>query len=89
VLRITSVSSPSGEVELRLEGRLVGRWVGLTRRICLRALDDGSSVTVDLAGVAFIDRDGVALIRDLTDRGVSVVHCSPFVGELLRGVTPC
>jgi hypothetical protein len=34
--------------------------------------------------VAFVDRDGLDLLRSLADGGVSLVNASPFVTEQLR-----
>jgi RNA polymerase sigma-70 factor (ECF subfamily) len=38
-----------------------------------------------MTGVSFIDRHGVALFRHLSDHNVTVLHCSPFVAEQLKG----
>jgi len=39
---------------------------------------------LDVAGVSFIDRKGVALFHRLTAHQVSVVNCSAFVAEQLK-----
>jgi RNA polymerase sigma-70 factor (ECF subfamily) len=43
-----------------------------------------ASLTLDLAEVAFLDRDGVALLRRYRIRDVTLVNCSPFVAEQLK-----
>ena len=69
---------------LTLEGRVVGRWVAELRRAAEDGLESPRGLMLDLAGVSFLDADGVALIRDLSDRGARLVNASPFVAEQLR-----
>jgi hypothetical protein len=40
----------------------------------------GRELTVDLAGLSFIDREGVALLRTLKLAGVELINCSPLLG---------
>jgi hypothetical protein len=51
---------------------------------CEQALANGRRLILDLAGVLFIDRKGVALFHRLANRNVSIVNCSGFVTELLK-----
>jgi anti-anti-sigma regulatory factor len=85
MLRITTLESPGQPITLKLEGRLVGPWVGELRRACQDALRRGQPLTLDLGDVAFLDGEGIDLVRALLDRQVTVTQCSPFVAELLRG----
>jgi anti-anti-sigma regulatory factor len=86
MLRI--VRSASGDVEvLRLEGKVVGRWVEELRRSCGEILErPDASIVIDLADVTFIDLDGIALFRTLPRQRVNVKNCSPFAAEQLREV---
>lgn len=86
MLRISVVESPGQQATLRLEGRLIGPWVGELRRTCEAVLGQGGGVTLDLSEVSFIDDDGIALFRALRGRRIAVVNCSPFVAEQLRRV---
>lgn len=86
MLRISTIEKPgerSGErpgreIALRLEGRLIGPWVSELRESCERVLARDGRLTLDLAGVSFIDADGVALVQNLMGQ-VPVTNCSPFV----------
>lgn len=79
------VETTAAGVTLRLEGRLVGRWVAELARSCDRQLAGGASLALDLGAVTFVDGDGLSLISRLEGRGVAVRNCSPFVAEQLRG----
>ena len=70
---------------LRLEGHVSGPWVEELRGVCERLLAQGQQPTLDLAGVSFLDRDGITLVRGLAARHVALINRSPFVAEQLRG----
>ena len=72
MLKIAIIETSGQAVTLRLEGRVIGPWVEELRRSCERALDRGGRLTLDLAHVSFIDRDGIALFRDLGDHRVAM-----------------
>ena len=65
---------------MRLEGSLVGPWVEEVLRV-IKGLPSGA-LTVDLAALAYADRDGERLLRDLGARA-EILGCSPFLAELL------
>jgi hypothetical protein len=89
MLRIVAVE-PSGErARLRLEGRVIGPWVDELRRSCDRVLRTGAPLTLDVAEVAFVERDGVRLLKRLIAAGVTVVNCPAFVAEQLKALSPC
>jgi len=69
---------------LRLEGDVIGLWVDELRRSSEEPLAAGTQLTVDLAGVGFLDREGIELLQELTARGVTVVNASRFVAEQLK-----
>jgi ABC-type transporter Mla MlaB component len=69
---------------LRLEGHLVGPWLGQLQLSCEQVLGEGKQLTLDLTAVSFADRDGVALLRELKVRGVAITNCSPFIAHQLK-----
>ena len=75
---------------LRLEGQVIGPWVEELRRVCAETLGNnglgGNYLVLDLAGVSFLDADGIALFRELAGRRVSFTNSSPFIAEQLKGV---
>jgi ABC-type transporter Mla MlaB component len=85
MLRITAAATPPHLVTLRLEGQLIDRWVMELENSCDNALSNRGRVVLDLVGVSFIDRHGLALLRTLSDRNVTLINASPFVAQLLKG----
>ena len=83
MLRITEQDSATAGLTLRLEGRLSGSNVDELRRVC-RGAADSRSLTLDLNGLTWLDDAGVAAIRELMDREVTVSRCKPFIWYLLR-----
>lgn len=87
MLRISKSRPAPGQVAIRLEGEVRNGWVEALKSACLSERADGERVTIDLEGVRFVDRHGVALIRDLSDRHhVGLENGTPFIMALLRGV---
>jgi hypothetical protein len=87
MLRISVIDSSDKAARLRLEGRLVGPWVGELRKSCESLLSRGGRLTLDLEGVSFIDREGITLLRSLNGIQVNLANASPFVAELLKNGT--
>ncbi len=84
-MKVTVVESSIGAVRLRVEGRLMGRWVEELRRACdLHALNDGVRLTLDLADVSFADAAGIELLKGLRMRMVSLLNPSSLVTEQLK-----
>jgi anti-anti-sigma regulatory factor len=74
---------------LALEGRVAGPWVEELRRVCDSAVTHdglGPALTLDLAAVAFVDRAGLDLLRELASRGYRFRNGSPFINEQLKEV---
>jgi ABC-type transporter Mla MlaB component len=88
MLRISVVRSSSQAVTLQIEGDVKGRWVEELRRSCEEALSRGTQLTLDLAGVSFIDLEGIALFRALLNRRVALTRLSSFTAEQLRDLQP-
>ena len=84
MLKISQIGNASRPVTLRLEGRMVGPWVGEVRATCQPYLDDGRSLQLDLTGVVFVDQAGVEFLKELISRGIELVGGSLFVEEQLR-----
>ena len=90
MLRISraTTADDKNELLLLLEGQVTGLWVEEVRRACNEAIASNGRgahpLVLDLAGVSFIDNDGVALFRDLTARGVTFTNGSIFVTEQLK-----
>ena len=84
MVRISVTGSGPDAVTLLLEGQLIGEAVNELDLSCEQALANGRRLILDLAGVLFIDREGVALFHRLATRNVSIVNCSGFVTELLK-----
>jgi hypothetical protein len=83
VLKISSATEADSLVTLKVEGALVGDWVPLLEAECLCHLDARKLVELDFAGVSFVDRDGVAMVRGLVATGVQVLGATALVNALL------
>ena len=59
MLKISQVGKANHSVTLKLEGSVVGPWVGELRQVCETFLTEGPSLKLDLADVTFADADGV------------------------------
>jgi anti-anti-sigma factor len=85
MLRISIVESSSQVSTLRVEGQVKGHWVEELRKSCEEALVRGKQLCVDLRDVSFADSCGIALLKNLSSRQVTLVNVSPYVGEQLKG----
>jgi hypothetical protein len=92
MLRISqrSAQNEGGAPSLRLEGQVTGPWVEELRRVCTDTLltngHSKSRLVIDLAGISFLDADGIALFRELAASRVLFTNCSAFIAEQLKGV---
>ena len=84
MLKISQAGTASHSVTLKLEGRVVGPWVGELRHFCETLLTEGRALKLDLTDVSFADAGGVAELSSLRSRGVTIANCSPFVEEQLK-----
>jgi RNA polymerase sigma-70 factor (ECF subfamily) len=84
MIRITVVTRPGAKTRVVVEGRITkGSSVELAGA-CLEHLEQGNHLVLDLSGVTFADRDGVALVRDLIQRGCILAECSELVRTLVE-----
>jgi len=74
-------------VRLALEGWLVGPWVDELRKESEQQLSQAKAVRLDLQKVLFVDRRGVALLRELADRQIEYLNCSTFLTQQIKEVT--
>jgi hypothetical protein len=84
MLKISQVERAGQELVLKLEGRVVGPWVGELQRVCEPPLNAGNGLTLDLMEVAFADAQGVAVLANLQRRGVKLTKATPFLKEQLK-----
>lgn len=84
MLKISQAGKATRPVTLKLEGRVVGPWVGELSQVCETLLTEGRALKLDLADVTFADADGVAVLAGFKSRGIALVNCSPFVDEQLK-----
>jgi hypothetical protein len=85
VLRITHESGTQLRITLKLEGRVIGEWAALLERECSGFIRSRLAVSLDLAGVTFVDRAGVEAIGRLSQAGVEVRCPSGPVASVLEG----
>jgi ABC-type transporter Mla MlaB component len=88
MLKISQAGKANHSVTLKLEGRVVGPWVGELRQVCETHLNENRPLKLDLSDVTFADASGVAVLSSLKSRGVTFTGCSPFVGEQLKNPIP-
>ena len=84
MLKISQAGKANQSVTLKLEGRVVGPWVGELRQVCETLLTDRRALKLDLTDMTFADADGVAVLTGFKMRGITLKNCSPFVDEQLR-----
>lgn len=83
MLRITIITPLNHAVTLRLEGQIADRWAMELETVVAQVYAEGSPVVLDLAGVSFIDNEGLRVLRSLAN--VRLMNASPFVAELMKG----
>jgi anti-anti-sigma regulatory factor len=79
MLKISILEAAGELVTLLLDGQISGKWVELLQETCEFLLAKGARVAVDLKNVSFADRDGIALLKNLTDRRVEILNALPFI----------
>lgn len=84
MLRISENSASIEIVILLLEGQISNHGVEITREACAQVLGKGGQLILDVAGITFADRTGVALLRELQQQQVKLMNCSPFLREQLK-----
>ena len=93
MLKVTIHNGGNG-ITLVLEGRLCGECVAEAERSWRNALAGAGSreVSIDLAGVSYVDRDGESLLMDMLEQGVDIrvggVWMEHLVADLRRRISP-
>ncbi len=83
MLRITRIAEDETSVTLRIEGRLVGRWIDELELECGQYMTNRCRVNLDLSGVTFADDQGIAALRAMGAGPVGLIKCSLFISGLL------
>jgi len=83
LLKITHIAEDGISVTLKLEGRLVGRWVNELEKECERYMDKRRKLILDLSGVTFMDDHGIEMLRPMVRDQVELIGCSLFLSGLL------
>ena len=85
MLRITVLESSKIAVTLRVEGRITGPWVEELRTACnLHTFSNEVQLSLKLADISFADATGIALLKELRNRGVGLIRATPFLAEQLK-----
>jgi hypothetical protein len=85
MLRITVVESSEIAVTLRAEGQITGPWVEELRTACnVHTSPHEVQLSLELADISFADIAGIALLRELRNRGIALIHITPFLAEQLK-----
>jgi hypothetical protein len=88
MLRITVLESSKIAVTLRVEGRITGPWVEELRTTCnVHTFPDEVQLSLELADISYADAAGIALLRELRNRGVGLIGTTPFLTEQLKNGT--
>jgi ABC-type transporter Mla MlaB component len=87
MLRVTRFPSQGpgreGAELLRIEGRLTRDDLPRLQQECASLLEAGLRLRLDLSGLQFADRAGIAALQALRGRGVTLLGASGFVDALL------
>ena len=83
--RITREEGSRSRATLKLEGSVVAECAALLERECSALLRSSTSVSLDLAGVGFVDQAGVEALQRLSRAGVEIRCPSGAVASVLLG----
>ncbi|MGH7232393.1 MAG: STAS domain-containing protein, partial [Nitrospiraceae bacterium] len=83
MLRITPIANNGIRVTLKLEGKLLTDWAPLLEQECEALLAQRKRVRLDCSAVTYLDECGVETVRKLRAQGITLLHSSVFIDELL------
>lgn len=83
MLRLTLTSSTPTRRTIAAEGRLIGDWGMLLEQECNRLLAEAPEVELRLGGVSDVDSVGIAALRRLRERPVTLTGLTPILRSLL------
>ena len=83
-MRIT-VMTKERKTVVRVEGKLVGPWVGELRRCWALASDSrhNEPIQIDLTDVTFVDSLGKELIREMCFKGAELEVSGPLMSSMV------
>jgi anti-anti-sigma regulatory factor len=84
VLKITRLPRKGRMLTIKLEGAILGPWVGTVREACTQQGRVSERLCLDLAAVSYVDATATRLLRELVGEGIEIAACSSFIAELLR-----
>ena len=84
MLKITRNDLDSIQTTLHLEGRVTQTDLPELERSRTEFQQAGRRLVLDLSGVSFVGREGVAALQRMRLDGIIITGCSPFVAELLQ-----
>ncbi len=84
MLKITKTETNGSRVILKLEGKITARWAALLDQECRAALRRRRAIELDCASVDFLDENGVAVLRRLPRKRVTLMNVSGYLTELLQ-----
>ena len=84
MLKITRAVLSEQEITLELDGRVTGQWAALLQDSAESVLNEGLTLNVDLKNISFIDCEGIAVIRNLIQRGARHQNPPLFVAEQIK-----
>ena len=79
MVRLTVISQTNEEAVLKVEGWVSGADVALLEEEGARLLREAECLILDLSGVRFIDREGIALLQRWSGERLVLHGASPFV----------
>jgi anti-anti-sigma regulatory factor len=84
VLKITQGARNGDKMMLKFEGEILLPWVSTVRDACGSQARGTRQLSLDLAGVTYVDDAGAQLLRDLLRDGIELAACSSFLTALLH-----
>ena len=84
MLMITRFEGINLTCTIKLEGKLLGPWIGELADACGSPKVPKDGLLLDLMGLKFVDREGARFLSMLVRDGARVIACSGFVAEMLH-----
>jgi hypothetical protein len=85
MIKITRISEDDAAVtRLRVEGRITHKTTAELVGACDARVDAETPLLLDLAGVSFVDADGMRALDEVDAHGVTIVGASSFVRAILH-----
>ena len=84
MVRLTVISQTKAETVLKVEGWVSGADAALLEEEGTRLLGESERLMLDLEGVRFVAREGIALLRRWSGERLELRGASPFVRTVLE-----